>query len=327
MSCGQIALKNLGIIPNHYFASEIDPYCLKVTQRNFPNTKQLGDILKIKGEDLPPIDLMIGGSPCQGFSFAGRQLAFEDPRSRLFFEFVRLLEEVKPKYFLLENVKMQKFSEEVISHHLGVEPIVINSSLVSAQNRTRLYWTNIPNIEQPEDRGIFFGNIREFGVNNLKYYYGEKALNWLRKVSRKKGKILFVPDVDDKFPCLEATMYKKYSNQRFFGISDDPTDPLMLNRMRYANQKNEHTVFLDCETNTVQTTDDWGLNEMPFTTYNKFLSGDFFFRFVTPLECERLQTVPDDYTDGVSDTQRYKMLGNGWTVDVISHILSHTNTV
>jgi DNA (cytosine-5)-methyltransferase 3A len=140
MSCGQLALSRLGIEVENYYAAEIDTHAIKVTQHNFPNTIQLGDVTKIKGSDLPKIDLIIGGSPCQGFSFAGKQLNFNDPRSALFFEFVRLIKECKPKYFLLENVVMKKESEKVITELLGVEPIMINSSLVSAQNRKRLYW-------------------------------------------------------------------------------------------------------------------------------------------------------------------------------------------
>src|SRR5210317_2590759 len=165
MSCGQIALNRLGIKYYNYYAAEIDKYAIEVTKKNFPNTIHLGDVTKIKAEDLEPIDLMMGGSPCQGFSFAGRQLNFNDPRSALFFEFVRLLKECKPKYFLLENVRMKKEYQDVITKHLGVEPIMINSALVSAQNRVRLYWTNIPNITQPQDKNLMLKDILEFKEN------------------------------------------------------------------------------------------------------------------------------------------------------------------
>jgi len=171
MSCGQIALDKLGIEVDNYFASEIDKYAMQVTKHNYPNTKHIGDVTKVKGADLPKIDLLIGGSPCQGFSFAGKQLNFDDPRSKLFFEFVRLLEETKPKYFLLENVVMKQEYQDVISQHLGVKPILINSSLVSAQNRKRLYWTNIPNIEQPKDLRL---TIKDTIVSDCKrwgYHY------------------------------------------------------------------------------------------------------------------------------------------------------------
>lgn len=146
MSCGQIALERAGIKVDNYFASEIDKYSMTVTKANYPNTKHIGNVVDVKADDLPDIDLLIGGSPCQGFSFAGKQLNFEDPRSALFFEFVRLLKETKPKYFLLENVRMKKEHENIISKHLGVDPILINSATITAQNRPRLYWTNIPSL-------------------------------------------------------------------------------------------------------------------------------------------------------------------------------------
>lgn len=212
------------------------------------------------------IDLCIGGSPCQGFSFAGKQLNFDDPRSKLFFEFVRLKNETKPKYWMLENVVMKKEHEKVISEFLGVEPILINSNLVSAQNRKRLYWTNIPGIKQPIDKQIVWGKIREFGVSD-NFYYSKNGLDWLKRHGERKGKKLAVWGENDKCQMIEASHFKNYSSQRFFGIEDEK-----------------------------------GL------------------RYITPIECERAQTVPDNYTECVSNTQRYKMLGNGWTVDVIAHI-------
>ena len=172
MSCGQIALNRAGIKYDNYFASEIDKHAIKVTMTNYPNTIQIGSVTDVKAENLPKIDLLIGGSPCQGFSFAGKQLNFDDPRSKLFFEYIRLLKECKPKYFLLENVKMKKEYEQIITDHLGVEPIFINSALVSAQNRKRLYWTNIPGVEQPEDKGILIDNIIsdcEHHLINIRY--------------------------------------------------------------------------------------------------------------------------------------------------------------
>ena len=268
ISCGQIALERAGYEVRQYFASEIDKHAIKVTQTNYPNTIQLGDVTKVKGSDLPKIDLLIGGSPCQGFSFAGKGLNFEDPRSKLFFEFVRLKNETQPKYFLLENVVMKKEYEKVISEFLGVEPILINSNLVSAQNRKRLYWTNIPGVKQPVDKQIGWGEIREFGVAD-NFYYSKKGLDWLKLDGERKGKKLAIWGENEKCQMVEASHFKNYSSQRFFGIEDEK-----------------------------------GL------------------RYITPKECERAQTVPDNYTSCVSNTQRYKMLGNGWTVDVIAHILS-----
>ena len=269
MSNGQIALNRVGIKYDNYFASEIDKYAMKVANYNYPKTIQLGDITKINGCDLPNIELMLAGSPCQGFSFSGKGLNFNDPRSKLFFDFARLLEEINPKYFLLENVVMKKEHEKVISSYLGVEPIMINSNLVSAQNRKRLYWTNIPNIKQPEDKNITWGQIREYGVSG-NFYYSTKGLEWIRRHGERKNKKLTIWSNDDKCQMIEASHCKNYSSQRYFGIEDEK-----------------------------------GL------------------RYITPRECERAQTVPDDYTSCVSNSQRYKMLGNGWTVDVISHILKN----
>ena len=269
MSNGQIALNRIGIKYDNYFASEIDKYAMKVANYNYPKTIQLGDITKINGCDLPNIELMLAGSPCQGFSFSGKGLNFNDPRSKLFFDFVRLLEEINPKYFLLENVVMKKEHEKVITGYLGVEPIMINSNLISAQNRKRLYWTNIPDIKQPEDKNITWEQIREYGVSD-NFYYSPKGLEWIRRHGERKNKKLTIWRNDEKCQMIEASHCKNYSSQRYFGIEDEK-----------------------------------GL------------------RYITPRECERAQTVPDDYTSCVSNSQRYKMLGNGWTVDVICHILKN----
>jgi site-specific DNA-cytosine methylase len=256
MSCGQIALNRIGIEYDNYFASEIDKHAIKVTQTNYPKTIQLGDVTKVFAKDLPKIDLLIGGSPCQGFSFAGKGLNFEDPRSKLFFEFVRLKNETKPKYWMLENVKMKVEHQNIISEILGVKPILINSSLVSAQNRERLYWTNIPMAELPTDKGLLLKDIIENGS-------GKKLTEQTAKRPRTLRNFRFN---NQKSFCMLATMWK-------------------------GSQSNGMTVI-----------DDNG------------------FRNITPLECERLQTVPDGYTSSVADTNRYTMLGNGWTIDVIAHI-------
>ena len=168
MSCGMIALDRLGIKVDNYYASEIDKYAIQVSQANYPEIVQVGDITKLDLSTLPQIDLVMGGSPCQGFSFAGKQLAFDDPRSALFFEFQKAISYLQPKYFLLENVKMKKEYLDIISEYMGVEPIFINSSLVSAQSRQRYYWTNIPNVEQPEERGIVLRDILEIAQKKSK---------------------------------------------------------------------------------------------------------------------------------------------------------------
>lgn len=264
MSCGQIALNQLGFKINNYFASEIDEKAIKLTKHHFPNTHHIGDVTKVKGKDLPKIDLLIGGSPCQGFSFAGKQLNFNDPRSALFFEFVRLLKETNPKYFLLENVKMPKKCQDIISEYLGVQPIIINSSLVSAQNRLRLYWTNIPNVTIPEDRGILLKDV-------LNPIYEFKSLTkWFFKTWGTKQKIDTLRTIDaNKSFCI--TTNKSHSKNYY--LNSDKTMARMLERD----------------------------------------------------EVEKLQTLPSGYTNIVSKTEAHKMIGNGWTVEVIKHIFRNIN--
>ena len=258
MGCARIALDRLGIPVNNYFAAEIDKYAIKIAKKNYPDIFHVGDITKIKDyfefcQGNTPIDLMIGGSPCQGFSFAGKQLNFDDPRSKLFFEFVWFYYRLKPKYFLLENVPMKKECQDVISKYLGVEPIVINSSLVSAQNRHRLYWTNLPFDKLPEDKGIMLKDV----------------------------------------------------------LLDDATEPMLSNIYGGFGEKKPRVHY--GKSVTIRTSAGGG--HIPSVTIKDGI------RKLHPIEVERLQTVPDNYTEGVSNTQRYKMLGNGFTVDVICHLL------
>jgi len=199
MSCGMIALDRLGIKVDNYYASEIDKYAIQVSQANYPDIIQVGDITKLDLSTLPKIDLVMGGSPCQGFSFAGKQLAFDDPRSALFFEFHKAISYLQPKYFLLENVRMKKEYLDIISEYMGVEPIFINSSLVSAQSRQRYYWTNIPNVEQPEERGIVLRDILE----------DQPSENPVKQTERNARHL---KQLDDKSLCMTATMYKGAGN-------------------------------------------------------------------------------------------------------------------
>ena len=221
ISCGHIALDKAAIPINKYYASEIDKYAIKVTNKNYPETINLGDVTTVSGELFTEkIDLLIGGSPCQGFSQAGKMKNFDDPRSKLFWEYVRILQEIKPKYFLLENVVMKQEWQDIISEALGVKPIMIDSSLTSAATRKRLYWTNIPGVGQPEDLGITFGDIRERDVPEGSIYYTDKGIDWIRRHEKRTGKTLRIIGDSDKMQMLEASMYKKYSSQRFFGIDD-----------------------------------------------------------------------------------------------------------
>tara|TARA_R100001440_G_scaffold51188_1_gene71180 strand:- start:1089 stop:2048 length:960 start_codon:yes stop_codon:yes gene_type:complete len=304
MSCGQLALQRADIDVENYFACEIDKYAMQITQKNFPNTIQLGDVTTANHYFDKDVDLLMGGSPCQGFSFAGHQLNFDDPRSKLFFEFVKAKDAVKPKYFLLENVRMKKESQDVITKYLGVEPIAINSALMSAQNRNRLYWTNIPNVTQPQDKGIVLSDILE----DLPF---DEAPNYLKGTwcGRVRGDLVKSVD-DDKAHCLTASMYKgqiptfvKSKKPIQVGVANDIKGFDIIKRV-YSPQGKSPTLT------TMQ-----GGHRQPKVAM------DNLYRKLTPLECERLQTLPDNYTEGVSNTQRYKMIGNGWTVDVIAHIL------
>ena len=288
ISCGRVALERANIDFDAYFASEVDESAIKISSKNYPDIIHIGDVRNIDADVFAgKVDLMIGGSPCQNFTFSGRRkgMATEsgieittldeylslksqgfvfEGQSYLFWEYARLLKKIKPKYFLLENVKMERRWQDVISRELGVEPILINSNLVSAQNRQRLYWTNIPNVSLPQDKGILLKDILDAG--------------------------------DDEYPLSKKhyeAFLKSYPNWKPCDINGK-SKPLLAS---YYKQP-------------------------PHCPYIPSLSSESGFRRLSPVECERLQTLPDNYTEGVSSTQRYKTIGNGWTVDVIAHILS-----
>jgi DNA-cytosine methyltransferase len=325
MACGYEALKRAGIAVTEYHAFEIDKYAIQIAKKNHPDIIHHGNVIdadfyQARGK----IDMIIGGSPCQGFSFAGKQLAFDDPRSALFSEYVRAIKDIKPKWFLLENVPMKQEYLNVISDSLGVQPILINSALVSAQNRKRYYWCNWY-VDQPFDKGIVWGDIKETNVDLDSFYYTEKAMQWLARHSRKNNKLLKIHDDSDKMQMIEASHHKKYSSQRFLGIIDYPKseESIAAIRGRYNEDRSiaQWIEFRrDNKSNSLTTVSKDNV-VVPFTLPHKIPVEDFFFRYITPIECERLQTLPDNYTEGVSNTQRYRMLGNGWTIDVISHIL------
>lgn len=296
MSCGRLALDRAGVSINKYYSSEIDKWAIEVSTDNYPDIIQLGDITNWRQWDLDwgSIDLVIGGSPCQGFSMAGKQLAFDDPRSKLFFIFSDILSHIKSLNpaikFLLENVRLNSEVGKEISNILGVQPAHINSNLVSAQNRPRLYWTNIPHTV-PQDKGVTLKDIIEKEVDS-KYYIESGKLDWLDSLGTRStgdGSRLHLYNLRD--PNIDKDSYyilqwpRGYNKGGFRG--KDGKVPSL-------------------------TTSSWA--------HNNLLYEKGFIRKLTPIECERLQTVPDGYTVCVSDTQRYKMLGNGWTVDVVSHI-------
>ena len=412
MSCGQQALERAGIEVDNYFASEIDKYAMQVTMANYPDTKQLGSVVNVNGYNLPKIDLLIGGSPCQSFSFAGKRKGMAtkceteiltlnhylelkadgyefEGQSYLFWEFMRLLNECKPKYFLLENVEMGEKWEKVLSKAIGVNGIHINSALVSAQNRKRIYWTNIgmqPGglfgdlvsiIEKPKDKGILLKNVLESEVDQ-KYFLSGKMMSYFnnRAANFNQGKIN-IREEYQKSSCLTSSMascdisdnYIKIDKKGKIKENQDKAscftagghsggnhsdmDLIVHNTMpRSGDPKKGGTGHLTRTDGKTYCLDTGNTNavEILGCDYRK----DEGFRFrdngksgtlaararndescgqlasintsirrLTPLECERLQTVKDNYTNHVSDSQRYKMLGNGWTVDVIAHIFNY----
>jgi site-specific DNA-cytosine methylase len=309
ISCGQLALKRTNLPVTNYYASEIDKDAITVTNKNFPNTKQLGDVqtLKIPSE----IDLLMGGSPCQGFSVAGKRLNFIDPRSRLFFDYVRVLEKTKPKYFLLENTPMKQEWQDIITSYLGVKPIKINSELVSAQSRKRLYWTNIPNVTQPEDKKILLCDILEPEVDEKYFISTERAIQ-ICDLEAQRGKIGFI-GTDSQGNRIYCIWNKSVTLCGLAGGLGAKTGLYWIPCLTPSrvNQRQNGPRFKPSNAKfyTLTAQDKHGV----------VVNGQI--RKLTPLECERLQTIPEQYTSGFSDNKRYKMLGNAWTVDVIKHLL------
>ena len=383
MSCGQIALTNLGCFPNKYYASEVDKFAIQQTRHVFPDTIHIGDVTRVDVSKLDKIDLIIGGSPCQSFSFAGKQagmattenieitdldqyldlkiMGFEfTGQSYLFWEYMRILTEVR-KYnpdvkFLLENVVMSKKWEAVLTNAIGVEPVMINSNLVSAQNRKRLYWTNITEITQPEDEGIFIRDILEDNVDE-KYYISDKAREGMinhARVNAEKGngfgaciasldgksntlcvspggrdrKLIVasrgitdrmrrnLKSVDDKAFCLTATNYKR--------AQANGTTLIQVGKNNLIITASRGRVCEDGITRqNLEPRTDGKSNCLTTVQKDNLLQTRTGLRRLTPTECARLQTVPDWYEWAVSDTQIYRMCGNGWTVRVIEHILKN----
>ena len=297
MSCGQMALRKLGIKVDNYYASEIEKPAMKVTQHNFPETHQIGDVTKVKAADLPKIDLFFGGSPCQGFSAAntsarsGKSLeAFNHPSSILFYEYMRLLREVKPKYFLLENVPMKQEHEDVITELLGVHPIKINSSLMTGHFRRRLYWTNLPDFQMPLDKGIYLKDIMEPPEDIPQDL-------WLKSGTVKKL----------TYEIQKDTIIRK----------DKPIRIAHFDSEKWNVPSQSKRVYSPQGKSACQTASGNGKDTLLFVDKTREN-----IRKLSPIESERLQGVPDNYSKvpGVSNNQRYKMLGNGWTVTVIAHI-------
>jgi DNA (cytosine-5)-methyltransferase 3A len=357
MSCGQQALERAGFKIENYFASEIDKYAIQVTMANYPNTKQLGSVVNVDGYSLPKIDLLLGGSPCQSFSFAGKrkgmstkdeqeiltlnhylQLKSEDyefeGQSYLFWEYMRLLNELRSKnpnvYFLLENVEMGEKWEKVLNKAIGVKGIHINSSLVSAQNRKRIYWINIGMkqtglfgdyesiIEQPKNKGILLKDILQDEIDD-KYYINpentKRLLNLIKDKDLKNYELLDIYNQaihNNKSTSITAQISSSNSIFIVHNLQKRSAD-------RPAIQKNKNaggSGHLSRDDGKTYCLDISNTQAVEIKEQQKI-------RKLTPIECERLQTVADNYTNYVSDSQRYKMLGNGWTIDVIAHILNY----
>ncbi|MCX8574546.1 MULTISPECIES: DNA (cytosine-5-)-methyltransferase [unclassified Gilliamella] len=412
ISSGRVALDRAGIHVANYFASEIDKYAIKVSQNNYPDIIRLGDINNWENWDVPwsDIDLILAGSPCQGFSFAGKQLAFDDKRSALFFRFAEILAHVQslnPNVsFLLENVRMKKEHENVITSIVGVDPVMINSALVSAQNRKRLYWCNW-NVEQPADKCILLKDVIHETIDITNH---DKLPVFNCNPSGRGMNGTVTPITNDKNPTLTTNkgegnkiaipfnavvgIKQNPRGKNRGGIHTEKSPALTSNSWEHNNHLLSAVVkdnfidsfivpfdktlqILDKETiagkigffrsdcqsgriysihgKAVTLCGDAGGGAAKMGQYlfgcitpdriekrqngRRFSNGEKFYtltaqdrhgilidgyiRKLTPIECERLQTLPDNYTAGVSNTQRYKMLGNGWTVDVITHLLKH----
>lgn len=315
MACGYEALVRAGIPIDVYYASEIDKYAIQIAKKNHPDIIEIWDITQVKWEDYKDIDLVIGGSPCQWFSMAWKMLNFEDPRSKLFFEFVRLVKEIQPKYFLLENVKMKKEFQDVISEYMWVEPIEIDSALVSAQRRKRLYWTNIPWITQPEDKWILLKDILEPNAPE-KYNLTERGMEMLMRNFKDKD-LNFDPSVLFKITYPSVCEQQEWLDRKC---------PTLTASMWTGGGNVPCIIEVPCATQLWQSQNFWTAvgSQKAYTRASNpnWVIERHRIRKLTPIECERLQTLPDNYTEWVSDTQRYKMLGNWWTCDVISHIFS-----
>lgn len=379
MSCGRIALRELGIEPEHYYASEIDKFAISQTRLNFPDTIHLGDVTKWREWEIDwgTIDLILAGSPCQGFSFAGKRLAFDDPRSKLFFVFVDILSHVKALnpdvFFLLENVNMKKEHMRVITEYCGVHPVNINSNLVSAQNRNRWYWTNIrtkklglfgeihSDIPQPKDEGILLRDILEEEVDE-KYYLSEKAIRYISNDKRMKKRFTQIDgdkaislmavgtcnntgtfiSVNGKAPTLSSNAWEQNNVlHKIIQLNESKESggiqPYQQNRVYHANGQcpallagmsgRSHAIVSERQERNLK---DQGekANSLLATSYKGSQANGMTLvetssiRRLTPIECSRLQTVPDWYKWDCSDTQIYRLLGNGWTIKVIQHILS-----
>lgn len=351
MSCGQIALNRIGKIPTKYYAAEIDKYAIKVTQANYPDTIQLGSVTDWQSWDIDwsSIDLVTGGFPCQAWSVAGKQQGDKDERGMLFWTMLDIMKTVMSHnpnaYFLIENVKMKKDFEQYITYHteqaLGlVHKHLINSALVSAQNRNRYYWTNIEGVTQPEDKGLVMRDILEDAHTDREKSYCldanyHKGASVEQYESKCRRQLVMVGNASD--------IKGHDANKRVYsagGLAPTLTtmggghrEPKVLCgalRGRYivdGKRQDHKQLTAGLTEQRLEIREDGKTNTLTTVQKDNVVTDGLIYRKLTPLECERLQTLPDNYTNHVSNTQRYKMIGNGWTVDVIAHIFSFMNPV
>lgn len=351
-STGRLALNRANLPVENYYSSEVDKYAIKISKKNHPGIIYLGNVRKWREWDLSKINLIIAGSPCQGLSKAGKMENFEDPRSVLFFEFADCLDFLRERnpniYFLLENVRMDKASEDIITQRLGVNPIMINSALVSAQNRERLYWTNIPGVKQPADRGIYLKDIifpdADLPALHLIAIAREKEP---RSYSQKSPTIT-TPSGGWVTPFLidrqkVSVFQRAHGGNKGGERAKKGKAPTLTTASWQNNNFLIHTdkalAYMDRKTKDGRTHWDYKhhsdvkngkssaitANTYKGIPYNVLVTEKLIRKF-HPIECERLQTLPDNYTEGVSDTQRYKMIGNGWTAEVIVGIFENLKT-
>jgi len=381
MSVCRVALERIGYSIDKYYSSEIDKYAIQISQKNYPDNIQLGSVTDWEEWDVDwsSIDLVTGGFPCQSWSTAGKQLGDKDPRGMLFWTMLDIIKKVLDNNpnakFLMENVKMKKEFEEYITYHteqsLGsVNKILINSALVSAQNRQRYYWTNIDGVDQPEDKGIVLRDIIQDDIDES-FYLTEKAIDYMSRLRNGKPRWEYHKNpVEGKAACLTANMYKgvpygvvgrpcevrEYNDNSVCHHIADATDingndsikrvyaetgkAPTLTTMQGGHREPKILIvpeatkkgyvevypgdcvdltFINSKTRRGRLMRDKS-NCLTAANYDYSTWNGYRYRKLTPIECERLQTLPDNYTEGVSNSQRYKMLGNGWTVDVIAHI-------
>jgi len=354
MSCGQVALERANIPVKTYLASEIDKYAIAVAQYNYPHTVQVGDINRLYPNSFLDIDLMIGGSPCQDVSFSGKGKGLvKGERSNLFFKWVEHLDIIKPRFFLLENVRMKQDYQDIISDLLGVQPIMIPSSLVSAQKRDRWYWTNIP-FEMPKDKNIYLKDIVEDGVVDrdksfcldANYWKGGNLKSYFEKNRRQlvfdDHRCIQVGTADIKgYDVIKRVYSREGKSPTLTTMQGGHREPKVICGQMIGRKINPKTNKRDDYNPNIKTEQrielrgDEKTGALTTVQKDNLVVRDKFWRSLTPKECERLQTLDDDYTmfgdfnvethddydiKEISKTQRYKMLGNGWCVDVVTEI-------